>query len=395
MLRREAWQPQPTLAGSQRGRSTLRLLDIAVALVAVAGCNRPPSAEFTTTNGLHSSSTSSSSRTTNAGSSSAASTVATTEASTATDDSAATSYTPPKDDVGWETDLDDGKPPGCKGKIDFVFVISGLSLLIDLQPRLIDAFPKFIETIEEKFDDFDYHIMVVEDNDLWGSGACTQLCETPGCKHEDPCCLWPWASEEGEPCCPDLEYPCDSLDLVTACDATMGAGTVFPAGANSSNKHCKIAGGRRYMTNEQPNLTETFACAAQVGTWGRNRVADGMIASLAPGINGPGGCNEGFLRDDALLMITMLSTTVDDSKTLIYPWEWYDAVVEAKGGDASSVIAFLIGNAKCPFPEDYSCQFAKMFTHHVIIDHFEPDYSTGFDAATDLVELACEDFIPQ
>lgn len=28
--------------------------------------------------------------------------------------------------------------------------------------------------------------MVVEDNDLWGRGASTQLCETPGCKHEDP-----------------------------------------------------------------------------------------------------------------------------------------------------------------------------------------------------------------
>jgi len=378
-------------------RSVYRPLGVAAALASLAGCNRPAPTEFTTTTTTsvaNPSSTSSSSSTT-APSGSSATNTATTDDSTASGDSAVTSDTPPKDDVGWVTDVDDGKPAGCKGKIDFIFVISGLSQLADIQPLLIDAFPKFIETIEAKFEDFDYHIMVVDDNDLWGSDACTQLCETPGCKHEDPCCLWPWASEEGEPCCPDLDYPCDSLDLVTSCDATLGAGTVFPAGANSSNKRCKIAGGLRYMTKEQPNLTETFACAAQVGTWGRHRVGDALVASMKPAINSPGGCNEGFLRDDALLMVTLLTTTVDKSKTSIYPWEWFDAVVAAKGGDASSVIAFLIGNAECPFPEDYGCQFAKMFTHHVIIDRDDSDYGLGFEAATDLVEMACEDFIPQ
>jgi len=397
MSPRAVWQPWPDGPRPLRGRSAWSALGVA-GLLAAAGCNRPAPAEFTTTTTMNeggSTSTSSSSSTTNPAGSSGANATATTEDSTASDDSAATTEAPPKDDVGWEADVGDGKPAGCKGKIDFVFVLSGFYHLQDIQPQLIDAFPKFIQTIEAKFEDFDYHIMVVDDDDIWGSDACTELCETPGCKHEDPCCLWPWASEEGEPCCPDQEYPCESLDLVTQCDATLGAGVVFPAGANSSNKHCKIAGGRRYITRDQPNLTETFACAAQVGTWGSHRVGDALVASMEPAINGPGGCNEGFIRDDALLMVTLLTTSVDKSKMVIYPWDWYEAVVAAKGGDPSSVIAFLISNAECPFPEDYGCQFAKMFTHHVIIDRDDSDYGPGFEAATDLVTTACEDFIPQ
>jgi len=59
------------------------------------------------------------------------------------------------------------------------------------------------------------------------------------------------------------------------------------------------------------------------------------------------------------------------------------------------VIAFVIGNAECPFPEDYSCQLAKMFQHHIIEEIEAPDYAPAFDKATDLVEDACADFIPQ
>ena len=36
-----------------------------------------------------------------------------------------------------------------------------------------------------------------------------------------------------------------------------------------------------------------------------------------------------------------------------------------------------------------------MFEHHVIVEIDEPDYGPAFDEATDLVAVACEDFIPQ
>jgi len=148
------------------------------------------------------------------------------------------------------------------------------------------------------------------------------------------------------------------------------------------------------MTKEQPNLTETFACVAQVGDWTDVRVGDALVAAVAPEINAPGGCNEGFLRDDALLMVTLIAG-YDESETTIYPWDWYDIVVDAKHGDASSIVAFLIGNAECPFPQDYPCQFTKMFPRHLVQEIDAPNYGPAFDAATELVGAACEDFIPQ
>ncbi len=300
-------------------------------------------------------------------------------------------------DVGWETDLGDTKPAGCKGKIDFLFVISGFYHFGGAQAQMIAAFPEFIATIESKFADFDYHIMVVEADEIWGAEECDELCAQPACMGGEPCCPSFLGKEPGElcSCAEKYGYPCELLDQVTACDATLGAGTVFPAGRLASNKPCKIAGGRRYMTKEQPDLLETFSCAALVGTWDSSRVADALVAALEPEINAPGGCNEGFLRDDALLMMTLVTRTIDNSKNLIYPWDWYDAVVAAKNGDPDSVIAFVIGNAECPFPDDYSCQLAKMFKHHIIEEIEAPDYAPAFDKATDLVEEACADFIPQ
>jgi voltage-gated potassium channel len=38
--------------------------------------------------------------------------------------------------------------------------------------QLLDAFPKFIDTIEAKFSDFDYHIMVVDGGRMWGLDTC-------------------------------------------------------------------------------------------------------------------------------------------------------------------------------------------------------------------------------
>ncbi|HMP02303.1 MAG TPA: hypothetical protein PKC45_07365, partial [Gemmatales bacterium] len=46
-------------------------------------------------------------------------------------------------DVGADVDLGDPGPPGCKGKIDFLFVLSRYSNMKFFQEQLLDAFPKF------------------------------------------------------------------------------------------------------------------------------------------------------------------------------------------------------------------------------------------------------------
>jgi len=315
---------------------------------------------------------------------------------TTTEDSAASATTSsgstPVTDVGWETGTGDTKPIGCQGKIDFLFVLEGSFVLEDVQPQLIDAFPKFIETIEAKFADFDYHIMVVEADWYWGVEQCSADCPLLGCKVGEACCSW--GGVEGEPCCPS-DYPCDAIESIDACDETIGAGTVTPAGFQAANMRCKIANGRRYMAKGQPQIAETFACAAQIGLSGDARIGDAVVAATSQELNGAGGCNEGFLRDDALLMVTVVGSGIERSKTWIYPWDWYDSVLEAKHDEPESVVALYIGNDYCPVAGNYPCQFVKMFPRWVIEDFGALDYSVAFGEATGLIEDACEDFIPQ
>ena len=300
-------------------------------------------------------------------------------------------------DVGSDLDLGHGQPVGCKGKIDFLFVISRFGGMEGFQAQLLNAFPKFIETIEAKFSDFDYHIMVVDGGRGWGSQKCEDACPTLSCKVGDPCCYWSDPKDAGKPCCSVADYPCDHTP--TTCDQAMGAGVVFPAGWLASNELCKIDGGRRYMVKGQTNLKDTFACAGRVGGSGVAAIGEAMMTAVQPALNGPGGCNAGFLRDDALLMVTLISNTYDTGGAGASqqgdPTAWMAAVREAKQGDLESVVMLSILRA---YPEchekDRTCQMVKMFPYHVLADRDELDYSPFFDQATDLVAKACAEFIP-
>ncbi len=300
-------------------------------------------------------------------------------------------------DVGTDKDLGDNKPPGCKGKIDFLFVVARDYKMHLVQDKLIAAFPKFIETIEAKFADFDFHIMVVDGDKEWGLSYCTADCPVLDCKVGQPCCPGgPCPAcdppiEEGDLCCGVPDYPCTKLDQVTTCDKTIGAGNVFAAGGYASNKPCPIAGGRRYLTKEQPNLAETFACVAKLGVSGYDLLGDALVAAMHPTINAPGGCNAGFLRDDALLMVTFIGSYDYDSKG--DPDVWRDWVLATKG-DPSAVVMLNIFDPACPYPKDRICEFVKMFPYHHVADFLKDDYGAAFDEATNLVELACSEFIP-
>ncbi len=296
-------------------------------------------------------------------------------------------------------DFGDGTPAGCKGKIDFLFVISRGQTMASRQAQLALAVPQFIDAIEAKFADFDYHIMVVdgdgENNDNgegWGDLTCNEVCPNLACKVGDDCCEWDNLPDQGKPCCTDPDYPCEDLDLVTACDWAWGAGTVFPAGEYTADKPCPIDGGSRYLVRGQTDLDKTFACIATVGISGWKSLGQALTAAVQKPINAPGGCNAGFLRQDALLMVTTISTNLDtDSEGT--PAEWAQAVIDAKGGDEKSVIVFNIGGTE-DHPADRSSQMAKMFTYHHLIDGLEPDYGPGFVEAAGLVEIACAGFVP-
>jgi hypothetical protein len=311
--------------------------------------------------------------------------------------SGGTSSGEPPLDLGVTPDFGDGPPAGCKGKIDILFVMSRHPSSRFVQEQLIAAFPQFIAAIESKFSDFDYHIMVIDGDGPvreWGDAYCNHVCPDLSCKIEDPCC--PDHNSPGDLCCTVPDYPCDYVDDATPCDSTWGAGTVFPAGDDASNKMCAIDGGRRYLIKGQTDLAETFVCLAQVGTSGDHRLGQALTAAMQKSINDPGGCNGGFLRKDALLLVALFSNTADEGGRGYSegtPYDWAQAVLAAKGGDPEAVVMLSVLRKDCP-GYDGICRMAKMFPYWVTEDSDAPDYGPAFDAATDLVETACAGFVP-
>ena len=336
------------------------------------------------------------------GSTSSSSTgTSTSEASGPADNISNSSSEPPRD-LGLIPDFGDDAPIGCKGKIDLLFVIARNEHMRLRQAQLALAFPQFIATIQSKFADFDYHIMVVAGDDGWGSDTCTQVCPTPGCKIGEPCCPVPPKGDKGAPCCDVAGYPCQDLDLVTKCDRTWGAGEVFPAGIDGeANKPCPIDGDLRYLVTGQSDLEGTFECIANAGTSGWSALGQALTAAMQDPINQPGGCNRGFLRKDALLMVTFISTHPDQKGISEgTPAEWAQAVIDAKHGDDRSVVVLNIGGCNCTphegecHPNDRLCVATTMFPYHHQEDVLAADYGPAFVQAASLVETACAGFTP-
>jgi hypothetical protein len=177
-------------------------------------------------------------------------------------------------------------PEGCKGKIDFLFVVSADDTMKFTQDRLMASFPGFMQAIEDQLPDFDVHILSADDG-YWNQMDCS-LCK-------DDC------DPGGSPplCGAVLEF----------CDKEIGAGVTFPAGEDASNQRCELASGARYIDNTEPTAPQAFTCIAQVGTRGGALTAERMVKALQD----PDGCNEGFLRDDALLVVTIIQDTYDRS----------------------------------------------------------------------------------
>ncbi len=182
----------------------------------------------------------------------------TTSSDTGSAEGNAASMSEPVRDLGGTPDFGNDSPAGCKGKIDFLFMISRSANMRYRQEQLAVAFPEFIKTIQSRFHDFDYHIMVVAGDDGWGNTACNEICPDLACKVADGCCPWGDANHKGDPCCDAPDYPCDEFDLVSTCDRMWGTGEVFPAGVNGeANKPCPIDGDRRYLVKGQSDLKGT------------------------------------------------------------------------------------------------------------------------------------------
>lgn len=282
---------------------------------------------------------------------------------------------------------DFGEPPpiGCKGKIDFLFSISASGTMFNQQAQLIDAFPAFMATIEEQLPDFDVHILVANLDGIWGMpdcGACTTSCDPQG---ESPLC----GAEIHE------------------CDEQIGAGVTFPGGKGATNRRCEFAGGRRYITRDEPDRTAAFSCAAQVGLSGSDLTAEAMVNALGPDLNSPGGCNDGFLREDALLVVTIINDVYDEDSTGTVD-SWIKALRTAKHGDNDAFAVLVLttdvdlGYWQLCLPEEWAQtpnplrQLALGVEHGFVASICEETYAPFFAGTVAEIVSLCEGFvIPQ
>jgi hypothetical protein len=315
-----------------------------------------------------------------------------TTASSTTSTSSSTSSTEPGSsgapwpDAGPLPDFGDPQPIGCKGKIDFLFAISRFySMGEPEQKYLPGGLDGLITAIKEDFADFDSHILVANPDGEW-TGT---LCESQ------------WCPKYGN-CGPDAPgYVCGST-YDSLCDIELGAGILFNAGYYATNHKCELAGGRRYIvTKEEPDLLEQFKCISRVGTSGdMPPMMKAIATAVSPELNAEDGCNAGFLRPDALLVIVMIMDMFDyDSPQ--GPTVYYNKVLESKGGDPDAIVMVDI------LPPEEDCDgsgigmwihdprlFAEKFPHRVS-GVVCGDFSSTLAEAATVVRSVCDGFIPQ
>jgi hypothetical protein len=278
-------------------------------------------------------------------------------------------------------------PVGCEGKIDFLFVISTSGTMTEHQKQLAISFPGFLASIQEHFDDFDVHILSANPANYWSMYDCSYCAD--------------------EECDPNASPPACGVNL-DKCDKTIGAGIAFPAGNGSANRRCDFFGGQRYIIGDDPNFEASFDCMTQAGmNYASPATAEAMVEALSPELNGAGGCNEGFIRDDALLVVTILDDGYDvDSQGTIK--SWIEALRAAKHGDEDAFAVLVlttdvdIGYWQLCHPDLYIAEKNRLrvlvegIAHGFIGSICEETYTSFFDGAVAEVVALCDDLvIPQ
>jgi len=275
-------------------------------------------------------------------------------------------------------------------KIDFVFVIDNSSSMADEQQNLVEAVPGFVEAMRTALPSVKSFRVGVIDTDTY-PGLGTLEDPLNGCPAETDC---------------------------TGCDYQLGAFLGKPQSAEDPAMTCQFSTTDPFMEGASAAFADEFACAAIVGTGGNpvEQQASALLAAVDPANSGEGACNAGFMRDDALLVFLMITDEEDDHTdepapqggSSGEPQVWFDAIVAAKNGRVSNVVALgLIGGS--PRFDDCTAlsadgkgaeqttrleQFFDMFDTHFEGSVCTPNYAGFFTEALEKVSTGCMNFIP-
>lgn len=297
-----------------------------------------------------------------------------------------------------ESDPDSHSPDsGCRG-IDFLVVVDNSGSMRDEQSNLINSFPGFLETIASavKKSQSSFHILVTDAD----SDGCEVFCKA----RPDKIC-----PHMGMVDCADYD-----ASASRTCETTLGAGRI----ENGEGKGCGVKNGR-FLTSNDDNVGEAFRCLGSLGLNGDygERMMQAATSAVSPSLLGPQGCNQGFLRKDAILVLLFVTDEEDDNEKDEFqashggPQDWYNAILEAKGGEQSAVVAVgLVGdvgtpNAICQDLQSDSVtgaersprlrEFIGMFGERGRWGSVcAPDYNPFLQEVVNLVTESCDDFLP-
>lgn len=362
-----------------------------VAALLVAGCGGPGGETAATTTGITTVQPGSAGSVGSTGSSSSSgafadsSTTAGPDTDTAPDSSTGSAS---PDLPGFETL---GPVQGC-GKIDVLFVVADGSYGsseeegIKSAKAVQDSANGFIAAMQAQAADYDLHVMVVKGDPEWPSTNGPKQC----CTEEKLCdVLGP--------------YPCDVNNIeFTKCDSTLGAGVRYPTGFMASNRDCELAEGRRYITEAQDDFPTAFDCVVNVGRSGAGQEYLGaMVKAVGPTLNARDGCNAGFLRPDAMLVVVILAASWDQDSNGT-PEGLAASLIAAKDGyvDGIVVVGVLRSIDYAPMdgcgdaPWDLTRQVVEQFPNRVLGSYCAPDMGAHLSKALDVIDAACERFTP-
>jgi hypothetical protein len=274
--------------------------------------------------------------------------------------------------------------------VDFVFVVDNSSSMADEQQFLVQGVPGFVEAMKNALPDVESFRVGVVDTDGY-----------PGLYSDDPL-----------GCDPAVAADCAS------CDNQLGAFLDKPGSAADPTLSCEFSTGLSYMDGNSDDFANEFGCAAIVGTVGNpiEQQAGALLSAVSPESNGPDGCNDGFMRDDALLVFLVISDEEDDHASLGdlqggslgEPDEWAASIIAAKDGKDANVVALglLGGSPKFPDCADLSqgvdgaeqtsrlVSMVNEFPTRFVGSVCSEGYAEFFQDALAKVSEGCANFIP-
>ncbi|KIG14249.1 hypothetical protein DB30_06998 [Enhygromyxa salina] len=262
---------------------------------------------------------------------------------------------------------DDGGPMGECQKVDLLFVIDNSGSMQDEQASLVASFEGFVAGIQAELSQAEsYHIGVVTTDAYSGNGS--------GCN-------------------------------------TLGALVTSTSGDASSNTNCEpFSSGARYLDETEPDLAAKFSCIAQVGISGSGDEIQAQAGyhALSPLMNGPGACNEGFIRDDALLVVVIISDENDQEVCVPFfgcmggsegdPVDWFEKFKAYKNGIQENIVVLaLVGDGDNSCGADNCSRLIALtnwFFNGSVGDICAPSYETFFNDAIAVIDDACDNFTP-